>query len=202
LFLLLWYYSLTQVLIASTMYFHLLLHIGILVLCVQHSLRIPNTKFCKGMSSSAPTPKSEHQNAFVWQLVQNLYNTGGPTSSYTVAGTDFEFNYAHELSHLTELCLQQGGNTNHRASFRFTLTVFMGVKEIHKKQEQTFPVPAVQWVSSLCDMLSVCGFCYHSESLQPNWVVVASNSPSSAPQQPAQSSKIIPYLVWQFLWYI
>jgi hypothetical protein len=45
----------------------------------------------------------------------------------TVASTDFEFNYTHELSHLTKLCLQQGGQTNHRASFRFTITVFLGV---------------------------------------------------------------------------
>jgi len=44
----------------------------------------------------------------------------------TVAGTDFEFNYTHELPHLTKLCLQQGGNTTHTANFRFTLTVFTG----------------------------------------------------------------------------
>ena len=99
---------------------------------------------------------------------------GGPTSSYTVAGTDFQFTYTHthtqarEPSHLTELCLQQGGHTNHTASFRFILTVFMGVKETKEKQQQTLPVPAVLWVSSICDMLSVCGFCYHSESLQAN----------------------------------
>jgi hypothetical protein len=96
---------------------------------------------CKGMSSSAPTPKPKHQNTFIWRLVQNLYNTSGTTSSYTVAGTDFEFIYTHEHSHLTELCLQKGGHTIHTACFRFTLTVFMGVKETQEK----LPIAAVLW---------------------------------------------------------
>jgi hypothetical protein len=118
------------------------------------------------MSSSAPTSKPEHQNTF-----DNLFKTciiQQALQAVTVAGTGFEFNYTHELSHLTELCLQQGGHTNHGASFRFTLTVFMGVQETQEKQQQTLPVAAALWVRSICDMLSVCGFCSHSETLQAN----------------------------------